>query len=149
MLKRPRAPSTAAQRERPPRTPPSTWHRPPLDGHGCNRRPSCVHGHRLNRTATTAVWTTRPRTDSMTSVKNKRAAAGTAATTLPVGITTPPLLRTLLLEPPPRAALHLQPAARGGGFQVATANSWRLLASAPSKLVSEQRMNALQNHEQR
>ena len=37
---------------------------------------------------TPAAWTTRPRTDSMKSVRNKRAAAGTTATTLPDGITT-------------------------------------------------------------
>ena len=39
------------------------------------KRPSCVHRHRLYRRETTAAWTTRPRTDSMKSVKNKRAAA--------------------------------------------------------------------------
>ena len=52
------------------------------------KRPSCVHRHRLYRKETTAAWTTRPRTASMKSVKNKRAAAGDTATTLPDGITT-------------------------------------------------------------
>ena len=51
------------------------------------KRPSCVHRHRLYRKETTAAWTTRPRTDSMKSVKNKRAAASDTATTLPDGIT--------------------------------------------------------------
>ena len=37
---------------------------------------------------TPAAWTTRPRTDSMKSVRHNRETAGEATTTLPDGITT-------------------------------------------------------------
>ena len=85
-LKCPRAPSPSADGRRGHRL--STRHRPARDGHGCNRRPSCVRRHRFSHGARTAARTTRPRTASMKSVKNKRAAAGDTATTLPDGITT-------------------------------------------------------------